>query len=203
MSWVKNWSGGPSRPQRRSRRRGIRLCCKYREVLTPQPRLLFAFPFCQFEPPDSRGQGSFGFSFRDRPISGLFPKSAYVQKTSYRWTTRSVWWTEITWRHTPTSSLDNTEDSGQRLRQPEVKKTRRGNVTISYGKFKVNHPIVGLSLIDTTGIFSDLYITGYTRQSILYDSASPLSYLCSQNGTNPISVSITSYNCLSQILMQH
>ena len=26
-------------------RRGIRLCCKYREVLKPQPRLLFAFPF--------------------------------------------------------------------------------------------------------------------------------------------------------------
>ena len=59
-----------------------------------------------------------------------------------------------------------TKDSGQRLRQPEVKKTRRGNVTISYGKFKVNHPIVGLSLIDTYGIFSDLYITGYTRLSI-------------------------------------
>ena len=95
-----------------------------------------------------------------------------------------------------------TKDSGQRLRQPEVKKTRRGNVTTSYGKFKVNHPIVGLSLINTTGIFSDLYITCYTRLSILYDSASPLSYLCSQNGTNPISVSITSYNCLSQILKQ-
>lgn len=88
----------------------------------------------------------------------------------------------------PTSSLDNTEDSGQRQRQPEVKKTRRGTVTISYGKFKVNRPIVGLSLINTTGIFSDLYIAGYTSISILYDSASPLSYLRSQNGVNPISV---------------
>ena len=111
-------------------------------------------------------------------------------------------WTVSTWRHTPTSSLDNTEDPESVNVSLKLRKPGEVIITISYGKFKVNRPIVGLSLISKKGIFSDLYITGYTRLSILYDSASPLSYLRSQNGANPISVSITSYKCLSQILKQ-
>ena len=51
---------------------------------------------CQFEPPDTRGQGSFGLNFRDRPISRLLSKSAYIQKHPSDEQPEAFWWTEIT-----------------------------------------------------------------------------------------------------------